>query len=197
MIVLPSTPGPARSDLSILHAGGIVESALGGASQIVNRPGARCRLLVTLPPMQGANARKWFASLTAALFEGGRFTIRQVGLTIGTPGSPLVNGASQVGQGLVVDAGAASYAFKAGQVVSITTGGKNYLYPIAADYVLNGSGVGTLPLSLPLRVSPADNDPVQVLAPVIEGSIELDDPHLPFDESRLATGLSFTISELR
>lgn len=197
MIVLPSSPGPVTSSLSILHAGGIVDSALGGASQIVNRPGARCKLQVQLPPMQGADARKWFAALTAALFEGGRFTVRQVGLTIGTPGSPLVNGASQVGQSLVVDGGAVFYSLRAGQLVSITTGGKNYLYPVAVDYTLNGSGAGTLPLSLPLRASPADNDPVQVAAPVIEGSIELDDPMLPFDEARLASGLGFTISELR
>lgn len=197
MIVLPSTPGPATSNLSILHAGGIVDSALGGASQIVNRPGARCRLQVELPPMQGADARKWFAGLTAALFEGGRFTIRQVGFTVGAAGSPLVNGANQVGQELNIDTGGAAYTFKAGQLISITTGGKNYLYPIAADRTLNGSGAGPIPLSLPLRASPADNDPIQVLAPVIEGSVELDDPHLPFDERRLATGLGFSISELR
>lgn len=197
MIILPSSPGPLTSDLSIIHAGGVVDSALGGGSQIVNRPGARCRLQVSLPAMTGVNARKWFAALTAALFEGGRYTLRQVGLTVGTPGSPLVSGAAQVGQTLVVDTGSPNYAFKAGQCLSVTTGARRYLYPIAVDGAFNSSGGASIPLSVPLRVSPANNDVVNFAAPVIEGSIELDDPHLPFNEGRLAAGLSFTITELR
>lgn len=196
MITLPSN-GPAITDLKIVHAGGVIDSALGGGSQIVNRPGARFQLQVTLPPMRGADARRWFAALTAALFEGGRFTLRQVDLAVGTPGSPLVNGAGQVGQLLAIDTGAANYAYKAGQCVSITTGGRRYLYPLAVDGVLNGSGAGVLPLSVPLRTSPADNDAVNIAAPVIEGSVALDDPHLPFNEARLALGMGFTITELR
>ena len=194
MITCPSTPGPVTSDLRIFHAGGVVDSVLGGASQIVNRPGARCQCQVQLPPMAATDARKWFAGLTAALFEGGRFTLRQVGLTIG---SPLVNGASQVGQTLVIDGGGASYAYKAGQCISITTGGKKYLYPLAADGALNGLGAGSVLLAVPLRATPADNDAVEFVAPVIEGSVELDDAHLPFTEARLAAGMGFTISELR
>lgn len=197
MITLPATPGPVTSDLRIIHAGGVVDNVLGGASQIVNRPGARCQLQVSLPPMVGVDARKWFAALTAALFEGGRFTLRQVGLTVGAPGAPLVNGASQAGQTLVIDGGGAGYVYKAGQCISITTGGKKYLYPLAADGALNGSGVGSVLLSVLLRASPADNDAVAFAAPVIEGSIQLDDAHLPFNEARLAAGMGFTISELR
>jgi hypothetical protein len=196
MITLPSN-GPATTDLKIVHAGGVVDSALGGGSQIVNRPGARFQLQVALPPLVGADARRWFAALTAALFEGGRFTPRQVGLVVGTPGTPAVNGAGQVGQSLTIDGGAANYAYKMGQCVSITTGGRRYLYPLAADGVLNASGAGILPLSLMLRTSPADNDVVNISAPVIEGSIALDDPHLPFNEARLALGMGFTITELR
>lgn len=195
MITLPSN-GPASTDLKIIHAGGVVDSTLGGASQIVNRPGARCQLQVTLAPMVGADARRWFAALTAALFEGGRFTLRQVGLSVGTPGTPAVNGAGQTGQTLAIDGGAGAYAYKAGQCISITTAGKKYLYPLAADGALSG-GAGNILLSLPLRKSPADNDLVDFAAPVIEGSIALDDPHLPFNEARLAMGMGFTITELR
>jgi hypothetical protein len=197
MITFPATPGPVTSDLRIIHAGGVIDSTLGGGSQIVNRPGARCQLPVQLPPMQGDTARRWFAALTAALFEGGRMTLRQVGLVVGAPGAPLVNGAGQVGQTLAIDGGAGGYAYKAGQCVSITTGGRKYLYPLAQDGALNGAGAGSILLALPLRASPSDNDPVEIAAPVIEGSVELDDPHLPFTEARLAQGMGFTISELR
>lgn len=197
MITLPSSPGPVASDIRALHAGGVIDSSLGGASQIVNRPGTRFACEVQLPPMTGADARRWFGGLTAAMQEGGRFTLRQVGLVIGAPGTPAVNGAGQVGQLLAIDGGAAGYAYKTGQCISIITGGRRYLYPLANDGVLNGAGAGTLPLSVPLRASPADNDAVVILAPTIEGSVALEDAHLPFNEARLATGMGFTISELR
>lgn len=197
MITLPTTPGPVASDIRLVQQGGLVASELGGAGQIVSRTGARFACDVELPPMDPANSRAWFAALVTAFREGGRFTLRQVGLTIGTPGAPLVNGGSQTGQTLVIDGVTPGYVFRIGQGVHVATGGRRYFYPIAQAVTANGSGQASLTLAVPLRASPADNSPVEVAAPTIEGAIADGDPHLPFDETRLSRGMRFSITELR
>lgn len=196
VIALPSYPGPSAVAWELIDFGNTQQGALGGAAQRVNRLGGRFRLTVTLPPMEPAIAREWAASLNRGLRLGVSWQVRQVGTPTGIPGAVLVNGGSQAGNALIVDGGAAGYVAKIGQWASILTGGQRYLYQLAATTQLSGTGTGTLQLEPALRVQPADNDPVELGAPVIEGL--LDAPlGWSIDANRLVNGFSFTIEESR
>jgi hypothetical protein len=193
---LPLNPGPIALAWSLVDFGNTQQGPLGGAAQRINRLGGRWRCEVTLPPMPPALAREWAASLNRGLRTGVSWRIRQVGTPTGIPGAVLVNGGSQAGNALIVDGGTAGYVAKVGQWASILTGGQRYLYQLAATTQLSGTGTGTLQLEPALRVEPADNDPVELGAPLIEGLIAAP-PGWSIDANRLVNGFSFVIEESR
>jgi hypothetical protein len=195
MITLPNYPGPQALSVSLVDFGTVQLGALGGTAQRINRLGARWRVEVQLPPMTTAEARVWAAALTRGLREGVSWKLRQVGTPTGSPGAVLVNGANQAGGSLIVDGGTAGYVAKAGQWLSILTGGRRYLHQLAATTQLSGTGTGTLQIEPLLRVSPADNAPVELGAPVIEGLLSTP-PGWSIDAGRLVRGLSFAIEEM-
>lgn len=195
MIALPSSPGPQAVGFSLVDFGKVQQGALGGSAQRINRLGARWRVEVQLPPMTPADARIWAAALTRGLREGVSWKLRQVTTPTGSPGAVLVNGAGQAGGALIVDGGAAGYVAKAGQFASILTGGRRYLHQLAASTQLSGTGTGTLQIEPLLRVSPADNSPVELGAPVIEGLLSTP-PGWTIDAGRLVRGFSFVIEEV-
>lgn len=196
LVDLPASPGPRAVAWQLLDFGGTLRGALGGASQRVNRLGSRWAVSVSLPALTPAQARSWSAALTSGLRNGVRWRVRQVGTPVGAPGSVLVAGAGQSGLALDVDGLTAGYFVKAGQWLSVTTSSSSYLYQAAATVQADGSGVATLALEPALRVEPADNDPVALAAPVIEGLLA-DVPGWSLGPNRLASGFSFTIEEMR
>lgn len=196
MITLPSFPGPAAVAWEPIDFGTTLAGGLGGASQRVNRLGNRWSCTVTMPVMTPAQAREWSAALVRGLREGVAWTIRQVGTPTGSPGSVLVAGGSQAGDSLDVDGGTPGYVVRAGQFLSISTGGQRYLYQSASAVRVAADGTATLELEPPLRASPADNSPVEIGRPVIEGLLA-DVPGWSLDPDRLARGFTFTIMESR
>jgi hypothetical protein len=195
MIALPSTPGPRSVGWSLVDFGGVQQGALGGAAQRVNRLGARWRCEIELPAMTPDQARIWAAALSRGLREGVSYRVRQVSTPTGSPGTVLVAGAAQAGDALAVDGGTAGYVAKAGQWCSILSGGRRFLHQIAAPVMFSGSGTATLELEPPLRRIPADNAPVELAAPVIEGLLGTP-PGWTIDAGRLVRGLTFTIEEI-
>lgn len=195
MVALPSFPGPRVQTWSLVEFGGVQQSPLGGAAQRVNRLGSRWRCEIELPPMTPANARIWAAALAKGLREGVSLAIRQVDLMPGSPGSVLVAGAGQAGASLAVDGGTVGYVARTGQWCSILTGGRRYLHQIAAPVQFSGTGTATLPLEPLLRAIPADNAPVELAAPVIEGLLDAP-PGWTIDAGRLVRGLAFAIEEV-
>ncbi len=195
-IVLPASPGPLSLAWQLLDFGNTQKGALGGAAQRINRLGNRWAVNVTMPPLTALQARNWSAGLTAALQNGVRMAIRQPDLAIGTPGTVRVNGDGQAGASLVCDGASAAYVARIGQWASVITGGRRYLYQIAADATASGGGAITLTLTTPLRVAHADNDLVELAAPEIEGLI-VGLPEWGIDVDRLTRGFSFTIEEAR
>lgn len=196
LVSLPLNPGPSALAWELVDFGSTESGPLGGAAQRVNRLGSRWRCTVTLPPMHPLLAREWAAALARGLRNGVSWRIRQVSTPTGSPGSVLVAGGSQAGDSLDVDGGTAGYVARIGQWASILTGGQRYLYQLAASTQLDGTGTGTLELEPPLRVEPADNDPVELGAPVIEGLL-VAPPGWSIDANRLVNGISFTIEESR
>jgi hypothetical protein len=195
LVTLPATPGPRSVSWSLRDPGGTLQGPLGGAAQRVNRLGARWRCEVTLPAMTPGEAREWAAALARGLRYGVVWSVRQVGTPVGLPGSPLINGADQAGDSIVVDGARAGYSVAAGQWLNISTGGRKYLYQAAAYAKLTG-GAGTIEIEPPLRAVPADNDPVTLALPVIEGLL-VDAPSWAIDANRLVNGITFAIEEVR
>lgn len=150
----------------------LVPSGGAGVTQTLQRLGSRFALNVTLPPMrEGANTRATTTAILRARSEGASYPWPQPGLTIGTPGSPVVNGAGQTGTVLLLRSGAAGYAYREGQAVNLISGGRRYVHIVQAPATANGSGDVTLSIFPMLRVSPADGAAVEVAAPIIEGDI--------------------------
>lgn len=192
---LPAYPGPAAVRWTLVDFGGTQGGVLGGSSQRVNRLGNRWRCEVAMPPMPPALAREWAAALSKGLRTGVSWKVREVGTPAGSPGPVLVAGAGQAGFALAVDGGTRGHVIKAGKWLSILTGGRRYLHQTAATLQLSATGTGTLEIEPALRVSPADNSPVEIDIPVIEGLLG-DAPSWSLDETRMVRGFSFVIEEI-
>jgi hypothetical protein len=82
-------------------------------------------------------------------------------------GTPLVNGASQTGTSLVVDAAPLSTTdwLKKGDYFQLGTGVDAQLYMLVDDVTSDGSGNATLTFEPSLRSSPSDNDAVTITSP--------------------------------
>lgn len=196
MITLPDSPHPAAISWELVDFGGTSTSSLGGSAQRINRLGNRWKVGVTMPPLTEAQAREWASALTRGLRQGVAWKLSQPGFVTGSPGTPLVAGASQLGDTLNLDGLNAGYVIRAGQWLSILTGGQRYLYQSVNNVRVPSTGIVALEIEPSLRVSPADNDPVEFAAPLIEGLLEAA-PGWRIDTDHIARGFSFVIAETR
>lgn len=176
--------------------GGTQSSPLGGADQRVNRLGGRWKMTVTLPAMDARTADEWGAALSEGLETGVSFRVPEPGWRAGSPGTVLVNGAGQAGSSLLVDGGTVGHVIRRGKWFSILTGGRRYLHKAAATVQLGAGGAATIQLTPKLRVIPADNSPVELAIPRIEGLLEKG-PGWAVNLQRIAEGITFTIREQR
>jgi hypothetical protein len=195
-VELPDSPGPRSLAWEPVDFGGTLQGPLGGAGQRVNRLGSRWRMRVDMPVLTPRQAREWSAALVKGLRLGVLMPILQPETSTGVPGSPLVAGAGQTGTDLDIDGLTPAYGYRIGQWVSVIVSSRRYLYQISASGFADTSGVATLPIEPPLRVSPADNDTVELGLPYIEGLLA-EAPSWMLDVDRLARGFSFAIEETR
>lgn len=81
-----------------------------------------------------------------------------------TPGTPVVNGASQTGQSLTVDGlpASASGYLKAGDYIQLGGGSSATLHKVLEDVTSNASGQATLELWPYVRTAPADGATIVV-----------------------------------
>jgi hypothetical protein len=146
----------------------------GGVSQTLKRLGSHWALSVQLRPAAEGPA---FLSLQVPLLlgrrEGASYPWPQPGLVIGSPGSPVVNGAGQLGTTLAIRSGAAGYVVRLGQFLNVTIGSRRYVRQATQATTLNGSGAGTLTIWPPLPRPTIDGAAVELAAPVIEGDLTL------------------------
>lgn len=193
-VTLPTSPPPREFEIFPVRRVAILSG--GGADQQVNRSGERSEARITLPPVPMTDVPAWQADLrvTADTFI---LNIPESGISIGSPGTPLVNGGSQTGSSLITDGWTASHVIAKGKWLSISVSGLLYLYQVKAAVTANGSGQATLSIQPPLRTSPADNAALNVNPAKIEGFLELPDGALAITVSRLMEGCSFIIRERR
>ncbi len=175
MIDLPLYPSPNGAEVGLIDFGATLTPSLGGPVQRVNRTGARFRIMVTLPPMNVADGRKWIARLVRGKFEGARMPYPLLGFNPGSPGEVRINGVGQAGSMLIVDGATPNYVFREGQPFSIETAGKHHLYLIAAETIADSTGHASLPITPMLRRPHGDNDLCYFGKPMIEGFIDGDE----------------------
>lgn len=195
LVNLPRT-APTKVAWSIVDAGTTLPGGLGGPDQRVNRLGNRWQVGVEMPPMSPDDALAWSVALTMGVEDGVSWRIWQTGTPPGSAGTVRVAGAGQAGRALALDGFYPGFALRMGMCLSILTGGQRYLYRAATALRADTGGTATAQLTSALRVQPADNDPVEIAAPVIEGLL-VEGPGWSIDPDRLVRGFSFAIRETR
>lgn len=191
---LPTAQRPREIEYFHVSQRSDLTAIIGGSTQRRERTGSRGGVMVALPAMTAEDALPWQRRLKVSA-DTVVLELPQPGITIGSPGSPLVNGGSQTGTSLIIDGGAAGYTFKEGQLVAFSVSSLIYCYEVAADVTLNGSGAGTLTFSQPIRRSPADNAALIINPAKIEGFVELEGGALAVSVDRIMAGCSFKIVE--
>ena len=169
-LAFPTVTGPARARIFIQAAVGMTESPFTYQTQVQKNPGQRFGMEITLGELKLDEAAVWAPFLvslngrwgTFLAGDSGRATPR--GAAAATPGTPLVKGASQTGDQLVIDGAPASTTgyLKAFDYIQLGTGAATHLHMVLQDADTDAGTEVTLTLWPSLRVSPADNDPVVV-----------------------------------
>ena len=192
-VTLPTSPSPSSITPRLITTRGELRSAFGGSMQRISRTGSRWAFDVVMPPMTAATALEWVNILEEA--DTCILRLPEPGITIGSPGTPLVNGATQTGTSLITDAWTASYASPKGKFVGVSVSGLQYLYQTTTAVTASGAGAATLVLRPMLRASPADNAALIVNPATVEGFVTVADGALGISVNRLVEGFSFTIEE--
>lgn len=193
-IVLPTSPAPRWMNFWLVSRRRDLEPTFNGPTSRVRRIGSRWAVDFDFPPMTYDDAMAWIAALTSADGQTVILKMPQPGFDPGTPGSPLVNGAGQLGSVIDLDGFTPSYAARAGQWFNLIIGGQYFLYQVAADTVASADVMTDLPINPMIRKSAADNSAVQFVEPVIEGFLSGRETSWTVDVAR-HVGLSFTITE--
>lgn len=193
-LALPTSPALFEYEPRIFRSGSELSPATGGPDQRLDRMGDRYALDVTMPPMTYETSRAW--SDLDDWLETCTLRIPQPGLTIGSPGTPLINGADQTGRSLILNGLTPGYILRKHQWISILTDGRHYCYRARADATADGSGNLTALLRTMLRVPHADNDPVEIAQPVIEGFVTVAEGAWKIDARDRLIRLRFLIKEV-
>lgn len=169
-ITLPTVAGISSINLRAVNAVSISQSPFTFKQQVIAHQGQRWEAEVTLPPMKRADAEVWVSFLVSLQGSRGTFTMGDPnaaaarGSASSTPGTPVVNGASQTGQSLTVDGlpASASGYLKAGDYIQLGGGSSATLHKVLEDVTSNASGQATLELWPYIRTAPADGATIVV-----------------------------------
>lgn len=161
----------------------------------VQRPGSRWGFRIRVAARTAQEALEW-----KVLHKRGElfvWTLCQPGVSIGSPGSPRVSGAAQAGTSLSIDGLSAGYAFQVGQWITVITAGQRYAYMVQAAATADGTGAATVQIEPELRVTPADNDVIEVASPKVEGYVAVPQNGFDLSPGAVMRGLTFTLKERR
>lgn len=148
----------------LASAAAVQTSPFTGTQQVQDWGGRWWEYEIEFAVIQGPTARRLSAFLDALAGPAATFTFRDPSiLNPSGLGAPAVQGAGQVGSTLLTDGWTGS-GLRAGDFFSLGAGAALRLYRMTADAV-PVAGVATLQFAPPLRSSPADNAPLNVINP--------------------------------
>jgi hypothetical protein len=169
-LAFPTQTGIAQVQLIASDVVSVTESPFTLSQQVVRHAGARWSATINIPPVKRSDAEYWNSFLLRLRGQFGTFLVGDPnaatprGSASSAAGTPVVNGASQIGNNLNIDglpASATGY-LKAGDYIQLGTGATSRLYKVLEDVNSNGSGQATLNLWPDLRSSPANDATVVV-----------------------------------
>jgi len=193
-ITLPITPSPRSITPRLVSRRRDLEPTFNGPTSRIRRIGSRWSIDFELPPMGYVDAMAWVAALTSAEADTVMLKVPQPDFDVGAPGSPLVNGGSQLGATLDLDGFHPGYIARAGQWFNLTVSSRTYLYQVATTQVAVLDAMANMAISPMIRRSPADNAAVEFANPMIEGFLSGRETGWTVDVAR-TVGLAFTVTE--
>lgn len=167
---LPTVSGIRSIVLRTMNSVGVSRSPFTYKEQVFNYGGQMWEADITLPPMSRDDAEEWVSFIIKLKGQMGTFLLGDPsgatprGSASSTPGTPVVNGANQLGAELSIGGlpvSATGY-LKAGDYVQIGTGSGSRLHKVLSDVNTDGSGNATLDVYPSLRNSPPDAQAVSV-----------------------------------
>ena len=166
----PTNISIANITLMAENAVAISQSPFTYQQQVVVHPGQRWSASISLPPMRRVDAESWVTFLLSLKGQAGTFLLgdpncfNAQGSASTTPGTPLVNGASQTGDIINIDGLPVSVTgyLLAGDYIQLGSGTSTTLHKTLTNTNTNASGQATLDIWPDLRSSPANNAAVVV-----------------------------------
>lgn len=171
-LALPTVSGIAQIRLIARDVVAISASPFTFTQQTFRHQGQRWEADITLPALKRADADIWASFLLRLRGQHGTFLLGDPiaatprGSAATSPGTPVVNGASQTGDELIIDGipTSGSDYLKAGDYIQLGSGATATLHKVLEDVPIDGSGQATLNLWPGIRTAPSDNATVTVSA---------------------------------
>lgn len=164
-LALPTHTGIRGVEIRAVNAVAYSRSPFTFAGQAHAYPGQMWQADITLPPMRRVDAERWVAWLVSLRGQFGTFLLGDPSCS--TPqgsagGTPLVNGAAQIGNLINIDGCTPSQTgwLKAGDYVQFGSGSSSSLHKVLEDVNSDASGNVTLEIWPSVRTAPADNSTV-------------------------------------
>lgn len=167
---IPTTIGIEQIEFRSKNVVAVSESPFTYAQQVYQHPGQAWEVTVRIPPVKSDLANEWVAFLLSLKGQRGTFLLGDPnmvdprGTAKDTPGTPVVNGASQTGSSLNIDGlptNETGYLLP-GDYIQLGSGSSTTLHMVLQQVDSNGSGEATLELWPDIRFSPSDNATVTV-----------------------------------
>jgi len=170
---LPTSIGMESIILRSVTAVGMTESPFTFRQQVVRHQGERWEASIRIPPIKSDLADPWVNFLIKLRGQWGIFLLGDPlkatpsGTASTTPGTPVVNGAGQTGDELLIDGLPVSETgyLLAGDYIQLGTGASANLYRVLSDVNTNGSGEATLDVFPKVVTATTDNATVTVSNP--------------------------------
>lgn len=194
MITLPSLPAPNGCSPRVISFDLHARPSTGAAVQTIFRPGSRWALDFTYPPMKADVARTFTSRLVRAQRAGLRMKVPLLGVSQGSPGAPVVDGANPSGTALPVRGCTPGYVFDEGfWLTLIDAAGDYFLHQVVGSVVVDGLGKATVSIETPIRAPMADGATVLVAEPMVQGFIE--EVSWGMRLGNMVDGIGFTLEE--
>jgi len=173
-LTLPTVTGIQSVNFIARNSVGTTASPFTYQQQVFKNQGQRFEADVTLPPMKRADAEVWNTFFIKLYGSFGTFLLGDPnaatprGTASSSPGTPLVNGASQTGDTLNIDGVPSSQTgyLKAGDYIQLGSAATARIYKVLDDADSNASGEVSLTIYPDLRSSPSDDATVIVTSAV-------------------------------
>jgi hypothetical protein len=169
-VELPPLPKAADVTPRPIEAGGPLAAMIGSSVQTMDRLGDKWSIEVN-PPSGAYSTLIQSARMTAKAQQATVVMVWPQPALLVPIGAPLVKGAGQLGTSLITDGWTPNIVLPPLRMVSFHNGVRHYIHQSTAQVVVSAIGDATLTLWPALRVSPADNLALEIIAAKIEGFI--------------------------